>query len=779
MIKKKIKKSVIDPLKDKRKIFRINRFLSNWYVLPLLTVIIDILFILLLNYVGNSLGNVKYFFTDKENAAIYFSWKNMFYLTKWRGMYKVCIPIILFLDVFFVFRMKEAFSDDYFNVGQKGGAEWTSLDEIKEQYLEIDEKNTPYPGWGGCIVARYEDKLYIDQSDVNNVYIGMSRGGKGEMFVVPSIEVYSRAEKKKSLVILDMKCELYKMTKSMLEERDYIVYFMNLPDPEHSMMFNMLTDIIRLWKSGDEQNAELLAKASSVMLFAGKESESGDMKFFSDVAGDMCCAMILASLEDCLEEDVKDNKRRKAVYERKVEAFKKLPEKEKKKAAKIYEEKKNDVEDVIMEKDVLAIPDTEEFFKTCVNERCINFYSMINIFTELSNIQVPNSSLTGVDLYFSNRPEFNRAKLRYMGTKVTGDRTKGSIFSEMLRKLGEFTYENVAKMTAESSLDIKDLGFGEKPIAVFLGVPSHDKSKYFIPNIFLQQVYFVLAQECIEYGECKRKVKIIGDEVGNFPKIDRLNTMLTFGTGLGITYDLYIQDMQQMKEVYGENYKTIINNCSNKMWIISDDLDTAKEFSQKLGNKSITDIQRVGSKFSLHKTYHENVVEEPLMRPQDLIKLKKGECILSRAITRTDLKGNDIKAKPIFNSIENGQRFKYRYEYLTEIKNPEEVRLSEINPEDCSYIRPRERVWDYRKTFAKFETQQFMQETHKLKDMSEKKRKALNTALEKVLGEDILERWNINDEMEQEELILKIKDTDEITEKEKRPLLSVLEGKKK
>ena len=70
---------------------------------------------------------------------------------------------------------------------------------------------------------------------------------------------------------------------------------------------------------------------------------------------------------------------------------------------------------------------------------------------------------------------------------------------------------------------------------------------------------------------------------------------------------------------------------------------------------------------------------------------------------RTDLKGNDVKPKPIFNSIKNGQRFKYRYQYLTDIKNPEEVRLSEINTEDCSYINPKERVWDYHKTFAKFE----------------------------------------------------------------------------
>ena len=778
-IRKKVKKSVIDPLKDKNKIFRLNRFLSNWYVIPVFVLILDIILFLALNYVMNIIPNIGQLLRVEENAKFLLSWKNMFYIGKWKFVYKLFFFLIVIFDILFVFRVKEAFSDDYFNVGQKGRAEWATLQEIKDQYLEIDEKDTSYPGWGGCIVARYGDKLYIDQSDVSNVYFGISRGGKGEMFVIPSIEVYSRAENQPSIVAIDMKCEIYKMVKPMLEQRGYLTYFMNLPDPEHSMQFNILTDIIRLWKVGDQANAELLAKASSTMFFSGKESDSGDMKFFADVASDMCCAMVLASIEDCLEEDEKENRKREYVYRRKIEAFKKLPFEEQTKARKLYQERIEISEDVIMDGEILAIPDEIEFFTVDKYEKCINFYSIINIFTEISNIQVKNSNLTGVDLYFNNRPQFNRAKLRYIGTKVTGDRTKGSIFSEMLRKLGEFTYENIAKMTAESSLNIKDLGFGDKPIAVFLGVPSHDKSKYFLPTIFIKQVYFVLAQECIEHGKCKRKVKFIEDEFGNFPKIDGHETMVSFGAGLGMTFDIYLQDVQQAKDVYGDTYKTIINNCANKIWILSNDVDTSKEYSELLGTKSITDIQRVGTKFSLHKTYHENIAEEPLKRPEELRSLQQGECIVSRSIKRKDLKGRDVKPKPIQNTIENGQRFKFRYEYLTEIKNPEDVKLSEINTEDCSYINPRERVWDYHKTFQKFEEQQFLEEQMKIRDLSEKKRRALYASLEKAVGEDILTRWELTSDTEIDELMEKIRMTDEITEVQKRAIISVLEGERK
>lgn len=85
--------------------------------------------------------------------------------------------------------------------------------------MEIPEKNESFPGYGGTIVSRIKDKLYIDTSPVNNLVIGITRSGKGEMYVFPSIDVYSRAEKKASMVINDMKLELYKSSKKTLKKR--------------------------------------------------------------------------------------------------------------------------------------------------------------------------------------------------------------------------------------------------------------------------------------------------------------------------------------------------------------------------------------------------------------------------------------------------------------------------------------------------------------------------------------------------------------------------------
>ena len=64
--------------------------------------------------------------------------------------------------------------------------------------------------------------------------------------------------------------------------------------------------------------------------------------------------------------------------------------------------------------------------------------------------------------------------------------------------------------------------------------------------------------------------------------------------------------------------------------------------------------------------------------------------------------------RPIFNSVESGKRFLYRYEYLTDsFPNPDSIDLTAVNTEDRSMIQHRERVWDYNKSFEQILKIQF------------------------------------------------------------------------
>ncbi len=697
--------------KDKKpeRVMQIERFLSDTKVIIAILILEDLFFFFMGNFLFNSVVKLPEVARDLEHPGKYLGLKNILpdfgIIKEFHDLYIplliTLLVILVVLNLYTAYKMKVAWSEEYFNVGQKGEERWTTDEEIKEQYDEIPDRNEPFQGYGGTIISRMGDKLYIDKSSVNNLVIGMTRSGKGEMFVISSIDVYSRAEKKASLIINDMKLELYKSSKRTLEKRGYKVYLLNFDDPLHSAGFNPLDMIVKLSLVGDFENAELLAQAFAFSIFNPDEPTNAD-RFWNDASTNLLVSLILAHLEDCLRMDEINNNRRYMAWKEKREAFDKLNDKGKETALKKYMEIKEKVRgDVILNPDIKYLPEDVEYVMMHDNVRKINMYSIINTFTELARIKPDKDDpdLTALDQYFNNRPTLNRAKLKYASIEISGNRTKSSIFAVMLSKLTTFTYENMARMTAESSFDLEEIGFGEKPVAVFLGLPDYDRSKNFMATVFIRQLNFILAKRANRErsGKCKRLVKFIIDEAGNMPPIENLTTLTTMNLGRDISMDFYVQALSQFEEIYGKSSSTIFGNCGNWIYIMTNDKDTAQEFSDKLGNKTIVDMQRSGEKLSTHKHFMENTQEKPLLNRNQLMRLLPGECVIKRVMKREDLQGNMVEPTSIFNSEKSGKRLIYRYEYLTDtFPNPSDVDLEEINKEDRSHIRLKERVWDHK-----------------------------------------------------------------------------------
>lgn len=701
----------IDSTKDKRMMV-LNRFLAKKWMIALICIAEDILLFGAVNYLFRICLNLPAWMEKQENPTAYFGVQNalpkLAYIRTFWVFYLLLALLLLILNAVMIYRIHTSLSESNFNIGQKGKARWTTNKEIKEQYKEIPDRDIPFEGSGGTIISRIGQKLYIDQSPVNNLIIGITRSGKGEMFVFPSIDVYSRAQEKTSLVVCDPKMELYKASRKTLEERGYEVHLLNLDDPLHSMGFNPLEQIKREYARKNYAEAELLAQAFSFSIFNPNTPTNTDA-FWQDTAASLLTALILAHIQDCMAEDEKVNQWRFQAWQQKRQAFDKLSEKEQEEVRSFLQIKQEawarngKKEDLFLSAQIRYLPPEEKFVYTNENEKKINMYSIINTFTELARQRSEkNPDITALDLYFSQRPMLDRAKLKYSGIEVAGDRTKGSIFASMLVKLTIFTFENVAKMTAESSLKLEDVGFGEKPIAVFLGIPDYDKSTHFLATVFIRQLTFVLEKEAtrIRSGRCTRKVKFICDEFGNLPAIEGMEGIITVCLGRNISFDLYIQAYSQIKKLYGDDMDTIIGNCGNQIYILTNDDKTAETFSKNLGNETIIDIQRNGGRLSLDKTVMETAMEKPLLNMNELQELREGECVIKRVMKRQDLSRQRIRPTPIFNSEESGKRFLYRFEYLTAtFPNPDDIDLYEVNTEDRSHIDHVERVWDYERSF--------------------------------------------------------------------------------
>ncbi|WP_079473979.1 hypothetical protein [Marinococcus halophilus] len=108
----------------------------------------------------------------------------------------------------FYYKLRSNFKD-ITESQSKGSSRFTSLKEIQQQYKAIPEKATEeephFPGEGGVPVSRKDDQIYIDDSKSNNLWIGTTRSGKGEIGMFPMIDIYSRAAQQASMVLNDPK----------------------------------------------------------------------------------------------------------------------------------------------------------------------------------------------------------------------------------------------------------------------------------------------------------------------------------------------------------------------------------------------------------------------------------------------------------------------------------------------------------------------------------------------------------------------------------------------
>ncbi len=767
---------------------RLGRFLAKGKVVPFAVLAVDLALFFLLTYLINVLGNIGQIIRDIENAYDYMGISCLIpHIGVHIEIYLLFIVVIGILDCFFAYQIRTSLGEADVNNGTKGTARWTTQQEIREQYKAVPLKDDFYPGKGGTIIQRQGEKLYIDDSKSNTLVIGTTRSGKGEMYVVPTIDVYSRAEKmenRPSMIVSDPKLELYKMCKNALEDRGYIVRLLNLDDPYHSMGYNPLQLVINYYKAGDIAKAQMMAKTYSFSIFAA--DNSSQEAIWKNTATDLYTALIIAVTTDCLEEDRELNEARRKNWIEKRKAFTALSETEAAMAREKYQKIKAESADILSEDRVYYIPPEELFFEVNPNEKKVNSFSCLNFFRELCDRKSLDSAEneeerakladTALDEYFNSRPPLDFAKSLYQEIKTAGDRTKGSVYINMQSALSIFALDSIARLTAENDVDIEALGYGERPIAIFIGLPSEDRSNHFLVTTFIAQVYQRLFQltkskEGKRQGELDRPVKFILDEFGNFPEIENFAGFVTVCLGLGISFDIYLQAMNQLASKYKDDEKTIKENFANQIYIKSVGEDTAKEFSEKLGNRTVIEVQRSGSRLGLNKNFTETATERPLMYHDELARLQEGECVIYRGIKRTDRLGLAVKSYPIINEYademgflceikelcslfrerilgkkkywhpvderdctlqeewkirknrilqKKGTALLYRYQYLTDkFPNPNAIRIEDVNLESREHVNYTDMVVEPMDTLQKAVQRQAGKKTYqKLKELS-------------------------------------------------------------
>lgn len=691
-----IKVKIDDFFNSKNKDFEITKKIASKDFIFKCAAILVVSTILILNLIFESISFLLSFLSDPYFNI--FGILNPIYMFKFLPVYFLVLLFVLIIYAKTVINIRSSFNE--IEDGQKGTARFATRKEIHEQYRHIPIQDENYNGSGGVPIARgFIDKegniidykedenkdmkslgikevMYIDDSAVNNLIIGTTRSGKGETFVVPTIDIYSRAKNKPSMIINDPKGELIAMSKETLEKRGYDVLLLNLTDPMNSMSYNPLSLIIEAYKKGEMGEAQLLCQTLTYSIFNDPNAKDA---FWQNTAMSLTNALILALCEEYLPKD---------------------------RPAEHREDK-------------------------------ITLYAVANMLSELGEVKMvgPNE-VYPIDEYFNSLPITSVARLQYATTQFAKSNTKGSILVSAMNKLSMFTFDKTARMTSMNSLDLKDIGFGEgKPKAIFMVTPDYDKSIHVLASIFVRQVYYVLAKNSTmsKSGKCDREVIFLLDEFGNMPPIEGMANIITVCLGRNIRFNLIIQAYNQLKTLYGDDAPTIEGNCGNQIYILTNDDETSEKFSKLIGEKTIVSQSRSGEIYSLSKSHSENLDARRLLKSDELRKLKEGEMVVVRVIKRSDAdRKNKIVPNPIFNQGEYAMKYRYQYLYDTfnnnksfldiKVDTPHynvKIKNLSANMKDRLYKREIKKAQEEQRE-AEEALKEYYQETDKTKDEKEK-----------------------------------------------------------
>lgn len=546
----------------------------------------------------------KDFTTFKANILAGLNWKLLLpnnYFSISPLIYLAGFVVFLYRGIPKVYQMRISYKD--INKGTKGTERLTTLAEIKEQYKEVPMNDEEYEGESGVPVIRIGDNVYIDTSRTNSGTIGSSQSGKTEMFSYPLLDLIMRAKIKDSVLVTDLKGDMLRKTKPEFERFGYDVYCLNLIEPEHGIRYNPLAIIWKSYAKKDYSKAQLYANAFSFSIFHNPNAKDPT---WEEASIALLNALILMVCEIAEEQN-------KPEY--------------------------------------------------------VNLYAVTSILEELGGMEKDEEGeeYSPLDEYFYSLPARSVARKQYATVRFSKAVTRSGILMGTMGKLKNYTYDSIATLTAENDLDFEEIAYGEKPVAIFLVYPDWSDANYTILSTFLYQFSSVLAEKATlsATSTLPRQVRLLLEEIFNMPAIQGLSRQMNVSLQRGIIHHLVYQSNVQGDEVYGKELaKGIRGACGNQYFIMSDEDDDAKDFSEKLGDKTIITLDRHGDPMDLDKSYGEKEDGRRLFTSNELMNLKPGEWVVYRTKKRRDLKGNKITAYPIFASIDEGTEMKHAYEYL-------------------------------------------------------------------------------------------------------------------
>ena len=262
------------------------------------------------------------------------------------------------------------------------------------------------------------------------------------------------------------------------------------------------------------------------------------------------------------------------------------------------------------------------------SEAEVNLYSLYNLLVEHGSKMIDR--FNSLDLYFKQKPAGSLSKMAYATGSFAKGETRATLFSVLATTIKMFSDVGIANLTSKTDFELDDIG--KKKTAVYLIIPDEKESRHELASLFIEQCYQSLINTAQSYSSGKMPIRVnfILDEFASMPPIN-MSTKITVSRSRNIRFFLIIQDFDQLKEKYKEQAGTIKSNCTNWIYLLTSDSESAKEISSRLGKYTISS-SRVSTSSRLEQldfniSNDKSLMGRELMMPEELMRFKFGEAI--------------------------------------------------------------------------------------------------------------------------------------------------------
>ena len=177
---------------------------------------------------------------------------------------------------------------------------WATVEELKAKLTPIsydtDIKKSGVP-------VMYDDKnLYIKDDESHTMIIGSTGSGKTQSSMLPQAKLAIKASE--SLIIHDVKGEIYELLSGELKQRNYNTIVINLDNPTVGNCFNPLSLPYELYKNGKKDQAIELLENVGYYFCSSETLNSNIDPFWNNSAASLFVGLALYLFDNAKEEEI-------------------------------------------------------------------------------------------------------------------------------------------------------------------------------------------------------------------------------------------------------------------------------------------------------------------------------------------------------------------------------------------------------------------------------------------------------------------------------------------